>query len=280
MIAADRGGAARAFIRTLAVDESWDVIRLTEVPSGGNAWDFYHAAAEAGFPAGVWESHRSPFIPLPGSWEDFEAGLSAKFRSNLRRRRGRLVERGRVTSERLEGEDAARAGLEECLALELGGWKGRNGSAAAQSRKTLRFYTGLAHAAARGGYFSLTFLACEGKRIAAQYGLTRRGAYSLMLTCYDEAFAAYSPGHLLMEEVLKRGIADGLRGFDFLGCDGAWKLDWRPNLRTHHWLFVFRKSVLGRTLRNAKFAWWPAAKESLRRLRTPPGPEAQAPPRD
>jgi len=42
-----------------------------------------------------------------------------------------------------------------------------------------------------------------------------------MMTCYDEAFAEYSPGQLLMREVLQRCIADGLRGFDLLGVDGA-----------------------------------------------------------
>jgi CelD/BcsL family acetyltransferase involved in cellulose biosynthesis len=277
MIAADRVGAARAFIRTLAADESWDVIRLTEVPAGGKARDLYDAAAEAGFPGGIWDSHRSPFIPLPATWAAFEGRLSGKFKKNLRRARRRLEERGEVTIERLNGEDAVRAGLEECLVLERGGWKGRNGTAAAQNRNTLGFYTGLAHAAARGGYFSLTFLVFEGKRIAAQYGLTRGGTSSLMMTCYDEAFSEYSPGQLLMEEVLQRGIADGLRGFDLLGCDGAWKLAWRPVVRTHHWLFLFRDSMLGRTLRNAKFAWVPAAKQSLRRLRTLPH---AGPPRD
>jgi CelD/BcsL family acetyltransferase involved in cellulose biosynthesis len=277
LIAADRRAAALAFVRTLAGDDSWDVIRLTEVPAGGNVWDLYQAAAEAGLPAGIWDSHRSPFLPLPASWADLESRLSRKFRRNLRRGRAWLAERGAVTIERLDGEDAVRGGLDHCFALERGGYKGRNGTAAAESPETLGFYTGLAQAAARGGYFSLTFLVFEGKRIAAQYGLTRRGAYSLMMTCYDEAFAECSPGQLLMEDVLKRAIADGLQGFEFLGVEGAWKLAWKPDLVPHHWFFIFRDSLLGRTLRNAKFAWLPAAKTlvpaakaGLRRFRPRP----------
>ncbi|HET8945570.1 MAG TPA: GNAT family N-acetyltransferase [Candidatus Polarisedimenticolia bacterium] len=277
MIAADRRAAALAFVRALAGDGSWDVLRLNEVRAGGTAWDLYHAAAGAGFPSGTWDSHRSPFLPLPATWAALEARLSRKFRRNLRRGRAWLEARGRITIERLSGAEAVRAGLEECFALERGGWKGRSGTAAAQSRGVLGFYTGLAHAAARGGYFSLTFLVVDGKRIAAQYGLTRGGTYSLMMTCYDEAFAECSPGQLLMEDVLKRAIADGLRGFEFLGVDGAWKLAWKPDLLPHHWLFIFRDSLLGRTLRNAKFTWLPAAKtlvpaakQSLRRLQARP----------
>ncbi|HYV17767.1 MAG TPA: GNAT family N-acetyltransferase [Verrucomicrobiae bacterium] len=283
MIAADRRTAALAFVRTLAGDGSWDVIRLNEVPAGGTAWDLYHAASGAGFPSGIWDSHRSPFLPLPASWAALEARLSRKFRRNLRRGRAWLEARGAVTIERLNGADAVRAGLEECFALERGGWKGRQGTAAAQSRQTLGFYTGLAQAAASGGYFSLTFLVFAGKRIAAQYGLTRRRTYSLMMTCYDEAFAECSPGQILMEEVLKHAIADGLWGYEFLGVEGAWKLAWKPDLRPHHWFFIFRDSLLGRTLRNAKFAWLPAAKtlvpaarQSLRRFQPRPRTDGEA----
>jgi hypothetical protein len=84
-----------------------------------------------------------------------------------------------------------------------------------------------------------------------------------------------------MVEVLKHCIADGLSDFDFLGVDGAWKLDWKPVVLAHHWLFLFRDSLLGRTLCNAKFTWLPAAKtlvpaakEGLRRFRTRPRSDA------
>lgn len=275
LIAADRRSAARAFVRTLADDDTWDVIRITDVPAGGNAWDLYHAAAGAGFPAGVWESHWSPFIPLPGSYDVLATRLSSKFRANLRRRRRRLEERGAVTIERVTGGVALEASLEECFALERSGWKGRRGTAAALSRKTLGFYTGLAHQASRGDYFSLYFLKVAGRAIAAQYGLTRRGVYSLMMTCYDETFGGHSPGHLLMEDVLRDCVRRGLSEFDFLGCDLGWKLDWSPTARAHHWFFIFRDNRLGRTLQKAKFGWIPAAKAGLKRWKRRHGADTE-----
>ena len=66
------------------------------MPAGGNAWNLYHAAAEAGFPAGSWESNQSPFLALPASYEELQARLSSKFRKNLRRQRRRLEARGSV----------------------------------------------------------------------------------------------------------------------------------------------------------------------------------------
>lgn len=275
LIAADRRAAAGAFFRALARDDSWDVIRITDVPAGGNAWDLYREAAGAGFPAGAWESQRSPFIPLPPSYDLLEARLSRRFRSNLRRRRRRLEERGAISVEHVTGGDALEARLADCFALERSGWKGRQGTAAAQSRRTRRFYTGLAHQAARGDYLALSFLKVGGKPIAAQYGFSRRGVYSLVMTCYDEAFREFSPGHLLLEEVMKRSVARGLSEFDFLGCDLDWKLDWSRAVRSHHWFFIFRDNRVGRILQRAKFGWIPAVKERLQRWRGEPGADTQ-----
>lgn len=275
LIAEDRQSAARAFFETLAADDTWDVIKITDVPEGGNAWDLYKVALEAGFPAGSWESQRSPYVPLPASYDSFETGLSAKFKANLRRRRRRLEERGAVTVQRVTGGEELQSRLETCFALERSGWKGRKGTAAAQSRQIHGFYTGLARRAACGDYFSLYFLMLDGKAIASQYGLTRRGVYSLVMTCYDEAFKEYSPSHLLLEDVLKLCIARGLSEFDFLGCDLEWKLDWSPIVRSHHWLFIFRGSRLGRVLQKAKFDWIPAAKETLKWWRKQHGADSQ-----
>jgi CelD/BcsL family acetyltransferase involved in cellulose biosynthesis len=276
LIAADRRAAARSFFRALADDDTWDMIKITDVPAGGNAWDLYDAAREAGFPAGAWESQRSPFLALPASYDSLEARLSSKFKANLRRRRRRLEERGDIRVERVTGGGALAGRLEEHFALERSGWKGRAGTAAAQSRRTRGFYTGLAHGAARGDYLSLFFLSVAGRAIASQYGLTRRGVYSLLMTCYDEAWSEYSPGNLLMEAVMKRCVAGGLSEFDFLGCDLGWKLDWSPTARAHHWFFIFRDNRLGRTLQKAKFGWIPAAKAGLKRWKRRHGADTEA----
>jgi CelD/BcsL family acetyltransferase involved in cellulose biosynthesis len=147
--------------------------------------------------------------------------------------------------------------------MEQSGWKGRKGTAAAQSQSVRSFYSELARSAAGQDYLSLYFLTLDGKPIASQYGLIRDGVYSLLLTSYDESFKEHSPGHLLMEEVVKACSSAGLREIDFLGCDLDWKLDWSSFVRNHYWLFIFRSNRIGRALRRAKFEWIPAAKKRL-----------------
>lgn len=257
LIAEDATAAANAFFERLAADDSWDVLKITDIPEGGNAWQIYDAAVRAGFPAGSWESQRSPYCLLPPS------DLASKFKSNLRRRRRRLEELGVLSVECVTGGSCLQVRLDEAFEMEQSGWKGRKGTAAAQSRSVLGFYVELAQSAAGGEYLSLYFLQLNGKAIAAQYGFTRNGVYSLLLTCYDESFKEHSPGHLLLEEVAKDCGLRGVRELDFLGCDLDWKLDWSRLVRAHHWLFIFRNDRFGRALQKAKFDWVPAAKRRI-----------------
>jgi CelD/BcsL family acetyltransferase involved in cellulose biosynthesis len=263
LIAREPVNAGRAFFEYLAADTSWDVLRLIDIPAGGDAWQIIDAAAEARFPVGAWESQRSPFVPLPQSPEALEQTLTAKFRSNLRRRRKRLEEKGSVCFERLTGGLELEGKLEEGLRLERQGWKGIRGTAVLQDRRTRGFYSELARTAAYQGSLSLFFLRLDGRAIAFQYGLNFNDRYFLLKPAYDESLAECSPGQLLMEHVLRDCISRGLRELDFLGPDMTWKRDWAKNARTHHWLFAFRPTLLGGALKAAKFDWLPMAKRVI-----------------
>lgn len=269
--------AAHALFQHLAADRSWDVLRLTDIPEGGNAWRLYAAAQTAGFPVGAWESQRSPYIELPDSHEILMNTLSSKFRGNLRRRRKRLAENGEITFERLSGTALSQGHLEEALVMESGGWKGRQGSAVNQSEAVHGFHRELFLDSAHRERLSLFRLKLSGQPIAFQYGITTNGVFSLVMTSYDESFSAFSPGHLLTEEVLKDCVSRGLREFDFLGCDLPWKLEWTRAVRPHHWLFIFRDSVRGRLFRRIKFSWAQTARQLLTKLRMHPLPDARLP---
>ncbi|HEX9991118.1 MAG TPA: GNAT family N-acetyltransferase [Chloroflexia bacterium] len=268
LLALNAGAAGRAFFRHLSTDKSWDVLRIDDVLQGGNAWHLYEAARLAGSPVGTWTSLQSPYIPLPGTYAEFQAQLSSKFRANLRRRRKKLEEMGRVTVECVTGGMELDGKLEEGYALEQSGWKGRGGTAIAQDNATWGFYTELARTASYGDHLALYFLRLDGKPIAFHYGLEYGRRYYLLKPAYDEAYRECSPGQLLMDEVLKDCVARGFEEFDFLGPDMTWKRDWTEHVRPHTWLFIFRDSPYGRLLHKAKFKLSPAAKGLVARWRT------------
>ena len=265
LVTTDAATVGAAFLEHLECDPDWTLLRIIDVPEQGAAFSILEAAAARGYPHGTWTSLESPFIPLATRWEEQQARLQSKFKANLRRRRKKLEERGKVTFERVSGGTLLDAKLEEGFALERSGWKGQRGTAMAQDPKTRGFYTELARHLSYRGELALYFLRLDGRAVAFHFGIESAGRYYLLKPGYDETLKECSPGQLLMEEVLRACVNAGLSELDFLGPDMPWKRDWTERVRVHTWLFIFRNSRFGRALCRAKFEWVPKAKEAVER---------------
>ena len=255
--------ASGAFLDHLEGQRDWDVMILTELPGNGRARALEQAACDRGFPTGRWRAMHSPSRTLPATWAELEGQLSSRFRANLRRRSRALAALGEVRVERCtDSTELVEAGI----ALELRGWKGRAGTAMAQDVDTRGFYTDLARVLGASGQLALWALYLNDRLIAFQFGLEHRGTYALLKPAYDESLARYSPGQLLMTEVLSDAIARHLVRFDFLGEDMPWKRDWHPDSYAQDWLFVFRRSTGGRVLQALKFNLLPRLRRMTRSI--------------
>ncbi len=250
LIADDPEAAAAAFIEHLAGQDDWDTLRLTDVPVDGRAGAMLTAAQARGWPVGRWPAMNSPRLMLPADQASFEARLGSHFRANVRRRRRALERLGELRFERhVANQDL----LESGMALEARGWKGRAGTAMNQDPATSAFYRGLCRALGETGSLALWGLTLDKTLVAFHLGLEHRGVYALLKPAYDEGFARYSPGQVLMAEVIADGIGRGLDCIDFLGEDMPWKRDWCPEYQTHEWLYVFSPRPWSRLLRALKF---------------------------
>lgn len=196
----------------------------------------------------------------------FDASLSGKKRKELRRQFARLAELGEVSITRQDGADGIDSWIEQFLALELSGWKGRSCSALASAPQTAALARETMRGAAEYGRLERLTLALESRPIAmlATF-LTPPGAYSFK-TAFDENYARFSPGVLLQRENLavldRNDIAwtDSCASADHPMIDHIWR-ERRP---------VGRISIaIGGTARRAVFNRLAAAE--LRRQ--PPAPD-------
>ncbi|MBM0168540.1 GNAT family N-acetyltransferase [Altererythrobacter sp. C41] len=145
-----------------------------------------------------------------------EAAMSGKKRKELRRQHKRLAEEGELRFERLCDEIALGGWVEDFLALEQAGWKGRNGSALADRPSTRDWFAQTLHGAAEQGRLERLTLALDGKPIAMLANfIAPPGAFSFK-TAFDERFARFSPGVLLQLENL-----DLLERADVAWCDSC-----------------------------------------------------------
>ena len=211
-----------------------------------------------------------PVIDIAGDWETYLSGLSRNTRSDVRRRRRRLDELGRVEVEVLDGTAGLDAALDLALEIEASGWKGRAGTALAARPADERHHRLLAVWAARRGWLRLAFLRLDGRAIAFQCSLQAHGVLYALKIGFAEDMAAYSPGKVLMACEIERAFHEGLRRFDFAGSAADYKTRWANGSRTLLELSAFPATARGRAAWAggvARQRLTPAAKRGRRALR-------------
>ena len=136
---------------------------------------------------------------------------SSRFLQQWRRKSRRLADLGEVRFTEPRTAPELEAAIEEFLALEASGWKGRAGSALAAQPADRRFFAEVVREAFRRRRLSLLCLRLDGRPIAARCAFAAPPGSFVFKIAYDEAYAKYSPGLLLEMEGIQRlhGALDG-----------------------------------------------------------------------
>nr|RAV93416.1 CelD-like protein [Aerococcus mictus] len=136
---------------------------------------------------------------------DGEAYLAAHMRKKKRkeynRQWNRLAETGELRFEAHDGCDLD-AWLARFFWLERSGWKGKRGTALAERPNEREFFETMCRDARAANKFHAAEIVLDGKPIAMLASFVAgSGAYSFKIA-YDEAYARFSPGALLMMKVI------------------------------------------------------------------------------
>lgn len=132
----------------------------------------------------------------------YEQAVRSKKRKELRRQKNRLAEEGALTFTRDDSATGISEWIEEFLALEKRGWKGRNGSALASLAETRALFAEVLTGAATMGKVERLDLRLDGRPLAMLVNFyAPPGSFSFK-TAFDEEYARYSPGVLLQIENL------------------------------------------------------------------------------
>lgn len=126
----------------------------------------------------------------------------------FRRLKRRLADSGVLEHHVARGPDDIRSAIEAFLTLEASGWKGRERTAMAIDRYRAAFAREAVHRLAEQDMCRIHALTLDGKLIASLIVFVESGCAYTWKTAYDETFAAFSPGTLLMIEVTGRHLDD------------------------------------------------------------------------
>lgn len=195
--------------------------------------------------------HTRAMLRAENSSADYLANAtSAKKRKEWRRQRKRLSESGKLTVERWRDARALGPWIDEFLALERAGWKGRSGSALASDPSLAGLFRDALEGAAQRGRLERLALRLDGRAIAMLVNFhTPPAAYSFK-TAFDENLAPFSPGVLLQLENLALADDPDIDWCDSCAAQGHPMIEriWREKRR-----MVSCNVAIGGQLRRALF---------------------------
>jgi CelD/BcsL family acetyltransferase involved in cellulose biosynthesis len=134
--------------------------------------------------------------------------IPQKKRKELRRQRKRLSDTGTLTSVATTDPATLTTALEDFLALEASGWKGRAGTAAQTNEDLRRFVVHAVSALAAEGKASLARLTLDDRAIAAIVTLRSGDTAWCWKIAYDESYSRASPGVQILLDVTEALLAD------------------------------------------------------------------------
>ena len=234
----DGDALIRATWKHLKEIDGWDLLQFRDAPEGSTVSRLAQEAHADGYRVIVEPENPSPYVAVSSDPDLLEKmPINSRLRRELRQVRRQLGEKG-LSFYRVDTAD--HDALERFYKLEASGWKGQNGSAIICDQKNRQFFDEIAESAARFGYFSLYMLELRGRLMAAHFGFTLGSCYYSAVVAYDEEFKQFSPGHLIISEIVRDCAARGLHGYDPTGQNQEWKMKWTNEVRPMNHYHIFR----------------------------------------
>ncbi|WP_245515147.1 GNAT family N-acetyltransferase [Jiella endophytica] len=202
----------RGFFDMLAAPEAGlpDILVLPETRTDGPfAAAIRAVTAAAGLPiatvgaferAGLVKSDAADYLSMPPS--------APRRRRELSRQRRLLQAQGPVSFKVAREAQSVRKALEDFLALEASGWKGKARSAMILDRYRAAFARESVNALAEDGRSRVYTLMVGERPVASLVALIQAGQAFAWKMAYDEEFAKASPGQQLIAETTRALIAD------------------------------------------------------------------------
>ena len=186
------------------------VLVLPDMRLDGPAASLMRSVADArGLPMVVTGVSERPFLQSGLDGDDYlRQSLSSHHYREFRRLKRRLATRGLIEHVVARGPDAIRHGIESFLTLEASGWKGRERTAMASDRYRAAFAREAVYRLAEQDLCRIHALTLDGETIASLVVMVEAGVAYTWKTAYDENYAAFSPGALLMIEVTRQHLDD------------------------------------------------------------------------
>jgi CelD/BcsL family acetyltransferase involved in cellulose biosynthesis len=189
------------------------------------------------------EHGHGAYLTTPQDFDTYKSSLSRNFRNNLNKATNKFKTLQGVTTRIELAHQVDPSDYQTFLDMEASGWKGREGSAIAASPALREFYVTLATRCAQAGWLEWQFLHADGQAMAANLAIRMRDAVVIWKLGYNDAYARYSPGSILLLELVKQESQLRRCRYIDLTTDHAWYDNWNMERRMYYTVRFYRGSV-------------------------------------
>lgn len=217
-----------------------------------------------GVPNPMLELGSAPYTPsgyvmtLKGTWEDFAARRLPN-RQDSRRQRRKLAEIGRVAFSIAETGPERNDMLAAMIRQKTRRFRETETFNRFDQRGYRDYFVEVTESLASRASLHLSALSVDGNIVATHWGIVaNRRFYFLMPTYEGGQWSRYSPGRLLMENLIEWSFANGIEVFDFGIGDEPYKM------KLHDRVINLYQCTLPITLRGHAYAAALNAKQAIR----------------
>lgn len=205
-------------------------------------------------------------VDMQGTWDEYLASRTRKWRKDLRAKERKLSERGTVELVRYRPQGTASGDgdprwdlYEMCEQLAERSWQGSSTTGTTISHESIRGFLRDMHArACHAGAVDMCVLLVDGKPVAFSYGYHYQGYVNGLRMGFDPEYAKQGAGTVMMSRMFEDSFARGDRTFDlgtdYLECKRHWVTSVAGSYRYSHYAGTGKAQVL----RAKRFVdtWW------------------------
>jgi len=237
---------ASVFNMLMERSNSWDIIHLRDMDDNKPFFDRAHVFGETlKYDVVARADQRCPFIALPGTWEEFLARLSKKWRYRVKTYERELTEAFPVDFSIVDNPKNLDAAMEVLESLHRKRMQDKKLTGISTRILFWDFHKSIARALLAQNQLFLGILKIGERVIACNYAFVYANKVSYYQSGLDPEFKNYSAGFVLNAFMIRESIQRGMAEFDFLRGDEPYKFHLTAQYRENRELFVWNSGIKG-----------------------------------
>ena len=223
---------------------SWDWIRLRNVPESSP--NFGSLLEVKGYKKVKQVVELCLYIRMASNWESYFQMRGKNLRRDIKKKRRRLNKIGKISF--AASGNVSEAPVNQLKQIHEKKFRSTGEKTTFFYGKEMDFFERIYKTFQANGWSKIFLLKVDGRIIGYRYGFIYGQKYYDWVTSFDPEFFEYSPGKILVGEVIKFTMNENISEFDFLRGDEQYKLKWADLSRANYELAYFRDDILGLAL--------------------------------